>query len=107
VVDPGGKASAIFGDADLGYSIVFAGGQGTLVWSQSGAVTLPATPTPNTGGGAPGPAGWKPVGGGYINISPLLPIQGGTFPGPSPGTAGTQCTNGFNVAGVVGAAIEG
>jgi hypothetical protein len=70
-------------NANLGYSIVFAAGTGALTWGNP----LPRTVPTETG----------PVGGGAINISPWTPDQNGHFPGTPPG----ECTNGFNVAGVV------
>ena len=86
---------------DFGYHVVLTGGQGTLTWGDN---ATPGNPDPNTS------LSGVPVGGGYIELTPwrgpLHPLgdQGGTFPGTFPNG---QCTNGFNVEGVVAGTIEG
>ena len=89
-------------NADLGYHIAFVGGEGALTWGDNAA---PGVPDVNTA-----PSLVAPIGGGFINISPWrgpghpLGSQGGTFPGSPPDG---QCTNGFNVEGVVGGSFAG
>ena len=90
------NAEAALLGADLGFHIAFVGGEGALTWGDN---ATPGVPDVNTA-----PSLTAPVGGGFINISPWrgaghpLGDQGGTFPGSPPDG---ECTNGFNVEGVV------
>ena len=98
------KAQGLLLNADLGYHIVFAGGEGALTWGDNAS---PGVPDANTA-----PSSTAPVGGGFINISPWrgaghpLGSQGGIFPG-DPVSEGGLCTNGFNVEGVVSGTLAG
>jgi hypothetical protein len=92
----------ILANADLSYQLTFAAGQGVLNWADQGGVDTPALGNPNANT-AIDPTSKKPVGGGYINISPFNPVvnpgQPFYFPGPTPGSG--LCTHGFNVAGAL------
>lgn len=80
--------------ADLGYNIVFVAGQGVLTWDadsdEPGGGDITSSPNVVPAKGPPA----IPVGGGYVNIVPFLPL--GPF-----AIDGAPCTAGFAVAGVV------
>lgn len=77
------NTESIVENLKLGYNIVFAGGNGTLVWTDGPYNTL--TPNPRVTGTQD-----QPVGGGYVNIVPALP-----FPSGSPPDG--ECANAFEV----------
>ena len=92
--------------ADLGYHVTFAGGEGVLTWGDN---AIPNNPDPNHPlSGAD--VSTAPVGGGVISITPWRGRndprgdQQGTFPGDPPNG---NCTNGFNVEGVVSGQLAG